>query len=331
MLCRRRRSQRGGGRRRGGGGRRGRGRYRHLLSDLLDLYGNFCFYCGKSIQGTPDIDHVKPLSKGGSNKLKNLRISCPSCNRSKGAKSLNEFLKYSDQAGLFITTAAKWLNRNQKFIRAGAIIATASPFIEIAIYVAPPTYDHILKPFGKGFMKGYRLAVRDKTYPEFYQAAAMLAGCPYHILDVKSPKGSNSDDTDHLPDEVPVIPDTGAGTRGEGDKKSEAEPATPYYGAATSGSNYNFWTKLLIRIRNFWSRLLRRNRTGLQRQSMKGHASHDITHPEFYSAAAILAGCQYHVLDSISPKGFSPNDADHRPDETQQSPTVGTRGGDYDH
>lgn len=318
------RRRRGG---RGGGGRQGGGKftsYRRLLPDLLELYGNFCFYCGNPIEGTPDIDHVKPRSKGGKNALKNLRISCPSCNRSKGAKSLNEFLKYRDQAGVFITTAAKWLNRNQKFIRAGTVIATASPYIEIVLYVAPPTYKHILKPFGKGFMKGYRLAARDKTYPEFYQAAAMLAGCQYHILDFKSPKVSSSSDADHRPDETPAVPDTGAGTRGEDDEggkeseaePTEAEPAAPYYGTATRGRNYNFWAKLLRRIRNFWSRLLRRNRRGLQHQSMRDHASHDATHPEFYSASATLAGYQYHVLDGISPNGSSPADANRRPDKT---------------
>ena len=291
--------------------------YRRLLPALLELYGNFCFYCGNPIEGTPDIDHVKPRSKGGRNALKNLRISCPSCNRSKGAKSLNEFLNYRKQAELFITTSAKWLNRNQKFIRAGTVIATASPYIEIVLYVVPPTYEHILKPFGKGFMKGYRLAARDKTYPEFYQAAAMLAGCQYHVLDSISPNGANSDDTDPRPDETPAVPDTGAGTRGEdeGGKESEAEPAAPYYGAATRGSNYKLWAKLLKRIRNFWSRLLRRNRRG-QHQNMRAHASHDTTHPEFYSASATLAGYQYHVLDSISPNGADSDDADRRPDKT---------------
>ena len=292
--------------------------YRRLLPALLELYGNFCFYCGNPIEGTPDIDHVKPSSKGGKNALKNLRISCPSCNRSKGAKSLNEFLKYRDQAGLFITTAAKWLNRNQKFIRAGTVIATASPYIEIVLYVVPPTYRHILKPFGKGFMKGYRLAARDKTYPEFYQAAAMLGGCQYHVLDSISQNGA-SDNTDRRPDETPAIPDTGAGIRGEDDegrKESEVKPTTPYYGAVTRGSDYNFWAKLLRRIRNFWSRLLRRNRRGLQHQSMRVRASDDATHPEFYSASATLAGYQYHALDSISPNGSSPADADRRPDKT---------------
>ena len=320
-MLRRRRGRRGGGGRRGG---RKFTSYRRLLSDLLELYGNFCFYCGNPIEGTPDIDHVKPRSKGGKNALKNLRISCPSCNRSKGAKSLNEFLKYRDQAGFFITTAAKWLNRNQKFIRAGTVIATASPYIEIVLYVAPPTYEHILKPFGKGFMKGYRLAARDKTYPEFYQAAAMLAGCQYHVLDSISPNGADSDDADRHPGEMPAILDTGAGSHGEDDEggeesevePTEAEPAAPYYGAATRGSDYNFWAKLLKRIRNFWSRLLRRNRRGLQYQSKRDYTSHDATHPEFYSASATLAGCQYHIFDSISPNGANSDDADRRPDKT---------------
>lgn len=194
--------------------------YRRVLPDLLDLYGNFCFYCGNSIQGTPDIDHVKPRSKGGLNILKNLRIACPSCNRSKGAKSLNEFLKYRSHAELFITTSAKWLNRNQKFIRVGTVIATASPYVELAIYVAPPTYKHILKPFGKGFIKGYRLASRDKTHPEYYQAAALLAGCQYHVLDIKDLNGSSSNGADHPSSGTPTTPSTVDEVDDDGEKRN---------------------------------------------------------------------------------------------------------------
>jgi 5-methylcytosine-specific restriction endonuclease McrA len=33
-----------------------------------------------------DIDHIKPLSKGGTNHPKNLQLTCPSCNGSKKDK-----------------------------------------------------------------------------------------------------------------------------------------------------------------------------------------------------------------------------------------------------
>jgi hypothetical protein len=44
-----------------------------------------CFWCGYSL--TPEtltIDHYIPLSKGGSNKIKNLRLACNGCNNKRG-------------------------------------------------------------------------------------------------------------------------------------------------------------------------------------------------------------------------------------------------------
>lgn len=46
-------------------------------------YGSKCWICGKDAEHT---DHVKPLSKGGSNWPANLRPACSSCNRAKNAK-----------------------------------------------------------------------------------------------------------------------------------------------------------------------------------------------------------------------------------------------------
>lgn len=44
----------------------------------------FCIYClsNKNLQ----IDHIKPVSKGGKNDLKNLQILCRNCNLKKGNK-----------------------------------------------------------------------------------------------------------------------------------------------------------------------------------------------------------------------------------------------------
>jgi 5-methylcytosine-specific restriction endonuclease McrA len=56
----------------------------------IDYYGKLCYICKKSYGA---IDHVIPLSKGGTNWPANLRPICKSCNHRKYNKSLKEFLE----------------------------------------------------------------------------------------------------------------------------------------------------------------------------------------------------------------------------------------------
>jgi len=50
-----------------------------------------CAYCGaRGVQ--LECDHVIPVSRGGCNKLSNLVTACKPCNRSKGAKMLEEWM-----------------------------------------------------------------------------------------------------------------------------------------------------------------------------------------------------------------------------------------------
>jgi 5-methylcytosine-specific restriction endonuclease McrA len=52
-----------------------------------------CYICGCiCIPENITLDHVIPLSRGGTHTADNLRVACKSCNGSKGAKSLHEFL-----------------------------------------------------------------------------------------------------------------------------------------------------------------------------------------------------------------------------------------------
>lgn len=63
---------------------RNRGSSRRKLVRLLALQSNKCFYCGK--EATPsnsNIDHVVPISAGGSRKFNNLVASHKDCNQSK--------------------------------------------------------------------------------------------------------------------------------------------------------------------------------------------------------------------------------------------------------
>lgn len=54
----------------------------------IEYYGGLCYLCGKPYEA---IDHVIPLSRGGSNWPANQRPICGSCNSRKGAKLLQEF------------------------------------------------------------------------------------------------------------------------------------------------------------------------------------------------------------------------------------------------
>lgn len=50
-----------------------------------------CQYCGQSAPNVVlEIDHIKPVSKGGTNDIMNLVTSCKDCNRGKTNKSLKD-------------------------------------------------------------------------------------------------------------------------------------------------------------------------------------------------------------------------------------------------
>ena len=54
----------------------------------------YCSYCGKDCTNAFQVDHVVPLKDNGKHEINNLAITCPTCNTSKGAKSLITFLAY---------------------------------------------------------------------------------------------------------------------------------------------------------------------------------------------------------------------------------------------
>jgi 5-methylcytosine-specific restriction endonuclease McrA len=57
---------------------------------LLEKYGRTCVYCGKS--NIPlQVEHIVPTSRGGSDRVSNLTISCSTCNQRKGNKTAQEF------------------------------------------------------------------------------------------------------------------------------------------------------------------------------------------------------------------------------------------------
>lgn len=54
--------------------------------DLCNRFGNKCLACGKP---EVTVDHVVPLSKGGSNDISNIQPLCMSCNQKKHVQSID--------------------------------------------------------------------------------------------------------------------------------------------------------------------------------------------------------------------------------------------------
>jgi 5-methylcytosine-specific restriction endonuclease McrA len=63
--------------------------------DIRNLYvtqGACCFYCSTSIEEGYHIEHMTPISRGGTNGLDNVCLACAPCNRSKHTKTAEEFI-----------------------------------------------------------------------------------------------------------------------------------------------------------------------------------------------------------------------------------------------
>lgn len=67
----------------------------HTASEIIQMYEDqqgLCAYCETVLFGDYHVDHMTPLSRGGSNNWSNLAIACPPCNMAKGTLSVLEFL-----------------------------------------------------------------------------------------------------------------------------------------------------------------------------------------------------------------------------------------------
>jgi 5-methylcytosine-specific restriction endonuclease McrA len=69
---------------------------RYTIKDIYALFvaqdGKCLQPCGADIKNNYHIDHIVALSTGGTNWPNNLQLLCPTCNLSKGSKSMSEWL-----------------------------------------------------------------------------------------------------------------------------------------------------------------------------------------------------------------------------------------------
>ena len=64
----------------------------NIRNYLLEKHRRKCFYCGKTVSDF-EVEHMLPKSRGGSNRIDNLTLSCHDCNEKKGTLTAEEFIK----------------------------------------------------------------------------------------------------------------------------------------------------------------------------------------------------------------------------------------------
>jgi 5-methylcytosine-specific restriction endonuclease McrA len=72
----------------------------HTLQEIEALYaaqGGVCIYCKKPLGTKYHADHIVPLSRGGSNWISNIQLTCGPCNNHKRAADPVEFAKRRNQ------------------------------------------------------------------------------------------------------------------------------------------------------------------------------------------------------------------------------------------
>jgi 5-methylcytosine-specific restriction endonuclease McrA len=78
------------------------------LNDLFEKQEGFCFYCGELLYVSFDrevhVDHMIPLSRGGSNSIENIVLSCATCNLEKNTKTSDEYLKLKKETQTDVQT-----------------------------------------------------------------------------------------------------------------------------------------------------------------------------------------------------------------------------------
>ena len=86
----------------------------NIRNYLLEKHGRKCFYCGKSVSKF-EVEHMLPKSRGGSNRIDNLTLSCHNCNQKKDTLTAEEFIRQTLPAKKAAAKLKQLPNENRLF------------------------------------------------------------------------------------------------------------------------------------------------------------------------------------------------------------------------
>lgn len=79
---------------------------------------NYCFYCGQKIpRKFRSIDHLMPISRGGTHDEDNLVLCCRQCNNAKSDMMLAEFVEFVASHGGIVDVKQRYGNGSQSRYR----------------------------------------------------------------------------------------------------------------------------------------------------------------------------------------------------------------------
>ena len=86
----------------------------NIRNYLLEKHNRKCFYCGKTVSKF-EVEHMLPKSRGGSNRINNLTLSCHNCNQKKDTLTAEEFIKQTLPAKKAATKLKQLPNEKRLF------------------------------------------------------------------------------------------------------------------------------------------------------------------------------------------------------------------------
>ena len=86
----------------------------NIRNYLLEKHNRKCFYCGKTVSKF-EVEHMTPKTRGGSNRIDNLTLSCHDCNQKKDTLTAEEFIKQTLPAKKAATKLKQLPNEKRLF------------------------------------------------------------------------------------------------------------------------------------------------------------------------------------------------------------------------
>lgn len=78
----------------------GHSRSKSLKSKIHRITHGHCAYCGKGLnKRAMTVDHIRPISKGGKNSMKNYLPACQECNCMKGSRHIDKWRVLAKKLG----------------------------------------------------------------------------------------------------------------------------------------------------------------------------------------------------------------------------------------